>query len=241
MLLHLIELRRRILRVLVVFIVLFLLFFFCAPYLFHQVVSPLLKILPLKGSLIATQITTPLFVPIQLAMDAAMFCTAPYALLQIWLFVAPGLYSGERRRLQWAMISSLILFLMGVLFCFYVVLPFMLNFFLNAVPDGVRLMPDITDAVDFITRMLLLFGFSFQIPLLCVLMVSIGLVSVSTLKIIRPYVIVIAFILGMILTPPDVFSQILMAVPLCMLYELGIVFANLLLKQPIKAVIKTNS
>lgn len=225
MLTYLLELRRRVLRVIIAFVGLFGLFFFFAPTLFHQLVSPLLKVLPLADPLIATQITTPLLIPIRLAADAAMLCTAPFALLQLWYFASPALYWQERHRLRWAILSSLILFCMGVLFCFYVVLPFMLQFFAQAVPVGVRLMPDITYAVDFITRMLLLFGLCFQVPLLCLFFVSIGVVNVKTLKTIRPYIIVAAFIIGMLLTPPDVLSQIILAVPLCLLYELGIVLA----------------
>lgn len=228
MLSHLLELRRRTLYVIAVFLTFCLLFFFFAPHLFHQLVSPLLHVLPLHDSLIATQLTTPLLTPIKLAADAAMLCTAPYALLQIWYFVSPGLYRRERDGLRWAIIGSMSLFCVGVLFCFYVVLPFMLQFFARAVPTGVRLMPDIMYAVDFITHMLLLFGFCFQIPLLCLLLVHLRLMSISTLKIIRPYVIVAAFIIGMLLTPPDVFSQMMLAIPLCLLYELGIILSILI-------------
>jgi sec-independent protein translocase protein TatC len=227
MLTHLFELRRRTLYVMTVFAALFLLFFFFAPNLFHQLVSPLLHVLPLQDPLIATQITTPLLIPIKLAADAAMLCTAPYALLQIWSFASPGLYQQERVTLQWAILGSITLFIIGVLFCFYVVLPFTLQFFAQAVPTGVRFMPDITYAVDFITRMLLLFGICFQVPLLCVFLVYLRIIHVDTLKIIRPYVIVAAFIIGMLLTPPDVLSQITLAVPLCLLYELGIILARI--------------
>ena len=232
MLTHLLELRRRTLYVITVFAALFLLFFFFAPNLFHQLVSPLLHVLPTQDPLIATQITTPLFIPIQLAADAAMLCTTPYALLQIWSFASPGLYQRERSILRWAMLGSMVLFIVGVLFCFYVVLPFMLQFFAQAVPTGVRLMPDITYAVDFITRMLLLFGICFQIPLLCVFLVHLQLINVARLKTVRPYVIVAAFIIGMLLTPPDVLSQIMLAVPICLLYELGIILVTFVTKLP---------
>ena len=223
MLNHLLELRRRTLYVMMTFAGLFLLFFFFAPNLFHQLVSPLLQVLPVQNPLIATQITTPLLTPIKLAADAAMMCTAPFALLQIWYFAAPGLYRRERRSLRVAIIASVLLFCLGMLFCFYVVLPFMLQFFATSVPAGVRLMPDITYAVDFITRMLLLFGLCFQVPLLCLLLVHLQVTDVTSLKAIRPYVIVAAFTIGMLLTPPDVLSQVMLAIPLCLLYELGII------------------
>ena len=232
MLSHLLELRRRTLHVLAVFTALCLLFFIKAPNLFHQLVSPLLHVLPQHESLIATQLTAPLLTPLKLAVDAAMLCTAPYALLQIWYFASPGLYRRERNGLRLAIVGSMLLFCAGVLFCFYVVLPVMLQFFVHAVPVGVRLMPDITYAVDFITRMLLLFGFCFQVPLLCLVLVHLQLINITTLKIIRPYVIVAAFIIGMLLTPPDVVSQIMVALPLCILYELGIVLSVFIKKTP---------
>jgi sec-independent protein translocase protein TatC len=209
----------------VAFIALFLLFFFFAPNLFHQLVAPLLHVLPAHDPLIATHITTPLLIPIKLAADAAILCTTPYALLQIWWFASPGLYQREQSTLRWAILGSILLFVMGVLFCFYVVLPFMLQFFAQAVPPGVRFMPDITYAVDFITRMLMLFGICFQVPLVCVFLVYLQLISVATLKRVRPYIIVAAFIIGMLLTPPDVLSQVMLAGPLCLLYELGIMLA----------------
>lgn len=228
MLMHLLELRRRLLYVILMFAGSFILFFFFAPNLFHQLVSPLLEALPKSEPLIATQITTPLLIPIQLAADAAMLCTAPFALLQLWYFAAPGLYQRERYGFGCTLMGSLLLFCIGVLFCFYMVLPLMLKFFATAVPPGVRLMPDITYAVDFITRMLLLFGGCFQVPLLCLFLVYVKLITVATLRTIRPYIIVSSFILGMLLTPPDVLSQIMLAVPLCLLYELGIMLAILL-------------
>jgi len=224
---YLLEIRRRSLYVITVFLILFLMFFFQAPNLFHQLVSPLLSVLPQQDPLIATQLTTPLLIPIKLAADAALLFTAPYALLQLWYFASPGLYRSERKGLCWAIISSMALFCAGVLFCYCVVLPFMLQFFAHVVPVGVRLMPDISYTVDFITRMLLLFGLCFQVPLICPLLVYLQWTQVATLKTARPYVIVAAFTIGMLLTPPDVFSQMMLAVPLCLLYELGILLAIL--------------
>ena len=225
MLTHLLECRRRMLQVIACFAILFLVFFFIAPNLFHTVIYPLLKVLPANESLIATQITTPLLTPIKLAADAALLGTAPFALLQAWLFASPGLYQRERQLLRKATVSSLLLFIAGILFGFYVVLPYLFTFFAHAVPTGVRLMPDMGYAVDFITRMVLIFGLCFQVPLVCWLMVRLQLIEVATLKMIRPYVIVMSFTIGMLLTPPDVLSQVRLAVPLCLLYEAGIFFA----------------
>lgn len=227
MLTYLFELRRRLLQVIAVFIALFILFFFLTPELFRVLMRPLLRVLPEHDTLVATQITSPVFTPIKIAIDAAMLSTAPYALFQSWRFASPGLYRRERAILRGAIIASLLLFSAGVLFCFFVALPVMLQFFAQSLPAGVRFMPDIVYAVDFMTRMLLIFGFSFQVPLVCLLLVSLKVIHLSTLKTVRPYVIVGAFTLGMLLTPPDVVSQIMLAVPLCLLYELGILLVIL--------------
>lgn len=225
MLIHLLELRRRVLYTLICFGSLFLLFFFIAADLFHWLVTPLLHSLPNQDGLIATQITSSVFTPLKLAADAALLLSAPFALYQIWCFISPGLYKKEQDQARGAIIISLMLFVSGMLFCFYLVLPFMFQFFTQALPEGVRLMPDMAYTLDFITRMLLLFGFSFQVPLICLLVVRLKIIDVASLKKIRPYIIVAAFTLGMLLTPPDVLSQVMLAVPLCLLYELGIILA----------------
>jgi sec-independent protein translocase protein TatC len=225
MLNHLLELRRRGLQTLICFSTLFLFFFFFANDLFYALVSPLLHNLSTQDSLIATQVTSPVFTPLKLAADAAMLLSTPFALFQFWRFISPGLYKKEQRTLRIALIFSLFLFLAGVLFCFYLVLPFMFHFFAHSLPKGVRYMPDIGSALDFITHMLLIFGLCFQIPLMCFVLVHLKIIDVMTLKKIRPYIIVGAFTIGMLLTPPDVFSQIMLAVPLCLLYEAGIILA----------------
>jgi sec-independent protein translocase protein TatC len=227
MLSHLIELRRRSLRIIALFLALFIVLFYFNDYLFLFIVSPLLAALPINETLIATQITSPLIIPIKLAFDVAMLITCPFAIVQLWQFIAPGLYKYERNGLKWMAIMSFMLFTVGMLFCFYIVLPFILQFFAASVPAGVRFMPDMAYAINFIIRMLLLFGISFQVPLICLLLVRLALVNVATLSVIRPYVIVAFFIAGMLLTPPDILSQILLAAPLCILYELGIVLAKL--------------
>lgn len=225
MLNHLLELRRRGLHTLIWFALLFFIFFFLANRLFQALVSPLLDTLTTKESIIATDVTSPVFTPLKLAADAAMLLSAPFALFQSWRFISPGLYKNEQRILRTALILSLILFLVGVLFCFYLVLPFMFQFFSHSLPKGVRYMPDMSYALDFITRMLMTFGFCFQIPLICCVLVRLKIIEVITLKNMRPYVIVSAFIIGMLLTPPDVFSQIMLALPLCFLYEIGIILS----------------
>lgn len=223
---HLLELRRRSMHTLFCFGLLFLLFFFLANELFQALVSPLLTSLSNSGELIATQISAPIFTPLKLAADAALLLTAPIALFQLWRFISPGLYPQEQKTLRLGLGLSLILFVIGVLFCFYLILPFMFQLFIHALPKGVQYMPDMSYALDFITHMLLLFGLCFQVPLVCFMLVRLNLVRVKELKKIRPYIIVAAFIVGMLLTPPDVFSQIMLAIPLCLLYELGIILAT---------------
>ncbi len=225
MLSHLLELRRRALFTLSCFGVLFCAFFFIATDLFHFIVTPLLSCLPQQEGLIATQITSSVFTPLKLAADTAMLFTAPFALYHLWRFISPGLYKKEQKQFKGAIMISMFLFVSGMLFCFFLILPFMFQFFAQALPKGVKLMPDITYTLDFITRMLMLFGFSFQVPLICLILVRLNLVSIITLKKIRPYAIVGAFIIGMLLTPPDVLSQLMLAIPLCLLYESGIILA----------------
>ena len=227
MLSHFLELRRRIVHVLIIFSLFFLVLFLFAPQLFQVFMLPLFRVLPAKKALIATQITTPLVVSVKLAMDAAILFTAPSALWHIWRFASPGLYQQERRWIGRATIVSIFLFFIGILFGFYLLIPCLLTFFIRAFPVNVQLMPDMAYTVDFITQMLLISGLSFQIPLVCALLVHLHLVDVATLKRIRPYVIVFAFILGMLFTPPDVLSQVMLAVPLCVLYEVGIVLSGI--------------
>lgn len=231
---HLIEIRSRLLQTLVIFVGFFILFFCMSSQLLQILITPLLRILSRDTPLIITQITSAFFTPTKLAVDAAILATTPIALIHAWRFIAPGLYTRERKPVRWALGCSLLLFVTGVLFCFYLVLPFMLQFFVQSAPPGTHLMPDIIPTVDFITHMLWVFGLCFQIPMVCAVAVRMRLISFTSLKNLRPYAIVCAFVLGMLLTPPDVFSQVLLAVPLCLLYELGIVLALFLNKLPLK-------
>jgi sec-independent protein translocase protein TatC len=225
MLVHLLELRQRLLAVLLCFGALFLLFFLMSGDLYHWLVRPLMHALPLQQGIIATQITSALFTPLKLASSAALLFSMPFALYHLWRFISPGLYKKEQQHIRGLAAISLALFLAGTLFCFYLILPFMFQFFISALPKDVRLMPDMAYTLEFITHMLILFGLCFQVPLICLVLVRLNITSLATLRQIRPYMIVAAFVLGMILTPPDVLSQIMLAVPLCLLYELGIILA----------------
>jgi sec-independent protein translocase protein TatC len=226
MLQYLIELRQKLLISLFVFACLFLFCFYFANELFLIVASPLLTSLSSQSELIATEITAPLLIPIKLAANTALLLTAPFVLFQLWRFTVPALYKRERKPLKGAVWTSLVLFCLGVLFCYYLILPFLFQCLVNAVPMGVKMMPDISNSLDFITRMLLIFGIFFQIPLICLTLSQLQWIDMETLTRLRPYVIVAAFIIGMLLTPPDVLSQILLAVPLCLLYEFGILLVK---------------
>ena len=222
MITSLFELRQRILVVLVFFCTLFLLFFYWANPLLHYVLQPLQKTLLPQSHLIATQVTSTVLVPLTLAANTAFLFTTPFALIQLWYFAAPGLYVHEKKLFISAILGSLVLFILGMLFGFFIVLPLLFQFFTQALPNNVQLMPDITSSTSFITHMLWVFGLAFQVPLITTVLVQLRWIQRATLKQIRPYVIVSAFIVGMLLTPPDVLSQITLAVPLCILYELGI-------------------
>jgi sec-independent protein translocase protein TatC len=226
MLEYLIEIRRRAIKILILFGIFFTVLFFYADELFYFFVSPLIQALPNHHTLIATDVTAPLMTPIKLALNVAMLITTPIALFEVWQFISPGLYKHEKSHVKGIAVASFVLFFAGLGFCFFVVLPFILLFFANTVPNGVQYMPDMTLAIDFIVHMLLVFGLCFQVPLVCLLLTQFGLTDVSTLKTIRPYVIVSSFIIGMLLTPPDVLSQAMLALPLCLLYELGIVLSS---------------
>lgn len=223
---HLIELRARLLRTVIFFCVALGVGFYFSSPLFLILVRPLLNVLPQGETLIATHLMSPVLTPIQLAVDIALLVTAPVLLYQVWRFIMPGLYPHERQTARGVMMTSLFLFMLGACFAFYLVLPSMLHLLVHATPPGVRFLPEMNQALDFITHMLSLFGFCFQIPLLCRVAVHLGWIKLHTLKSIRPYVVVAAFTLGMLLTPPDVLSQVMLAIPLWLLYELGILIAG---------------
>ena len=226
MIVHLLEIRQRLIRTIFFFIFILTLFVLFSKSLLTALIKPLLEVLPAGGALIATNIISPLCTPINLAINTAMLFTAPVLLYHIWRFILPGLYVKEKKILRVVITSSLILFITGAAAAFYIILPWMLSFFTNAVPDGVHFVPEMNSAVDFITHMLFLFGICFQIPLLCPVLVRCGVIKYDVLKKIRPYIIVAAFIFGMLITPPDVTSQIIVAIPCCLLYEMGIFLAK---------------
>lgn len=224
---YLIEFRQRMMRCLGVFIVFFAILFVYAQETYVLFLSPLIKALPQGHGLQAIHVTSPVLTPISLACDFAVMMTLPYFLYQVWCFIAPALYPKEKTPLMGVVGMSVALFVLGILFAYCIVLPYLFVFFAQSVPKGVQWFPDMTEALDFMMRMLMVFGLSFQLPLLCVVLEGMQWMTLEQLKKIRPYVIVLAFIMGMLLTPPDVLSQCMLAIPLCLLYELGLFLIQL--------------
>ena len=223
---HLIELRTRLLHVAVALLLVFICLFPWAADLYALLAQPLLAKLPQGGQMIATDVTTPFFVPLKVAMMTAVLIALPYILYQIWRFVAPGLYAHEKRLVVPLIVASTLLFFCGMAFAYFAVFPVVFSFITAAAPEGVAVMTDIDKYLSFVLGMFMAFGVTFQTPVAVVLLVRMNIVSIEKLKEIRSYVIVGAFVVGAIFTPPDVISQFMLAIPLWLLYEAGIVVAS---------------
>ena len=227
---HLIELRDRLIRGLVAVLVVFVVLFPFSNAIYTYVAQPLMEQLPQGSSMIATEVATPFLTPFRLALVAAVFVAMPYLLYQMWAFVAPGLYRHEKRLAVPLLVSSIVLFYVGVAFAYFIVFPLIFSFFVATTPDGVSMMTDISKYLDFVLALFFAFGLAFEIPVATVLVVAAGFVRPEQLAEKRPYVIVGAFVIGMFLTPPDVFSQTLLAVPMWLLFEAGVYFSRIILK-----------
>ncbi len=229
---HLIELRKRLLNSVLALLVAFICLFPFANKLYTLLAQPLRAKLPKGGQMIATDVTTPFFVPLKVAMMAAFLIALPYILYQIWRFVAPGLYAHEKRLVLPLVVASTLLFFGGMAFAYFVVFPVVFGFITSSAPQGVAVMTDIEKYLSFALTMFVAFGVTFQVPVAVVLLVRMGVVTTAKLKEIRPYVIVGAFIAGAIFTPPDVVSQFMLAMPLWLLYEAGIVVGGWVKPKP---------
>jgi sec-independent protein translocase protein TatC len=227
---HLIELRDVLLRTLIGFALVLLMLLPFANKIYSLLAAPLLAQLPSGGQMIATAVTTPFFVPMKVAMMAAFIVTLPHTMYQAWSFVAPGLYAHEKKIMVPMIVASCCLFLMGMAFAYFLVLPVIFEFIISAAPVGVAVMTDIANYLDFVIGLFFAFGLAFQVPIAVILVVYFGWFDVIQLKAMRAYVVVVAFILGAIFTPPDVVSQFMLALPICMLYELGILLAGFIAK-----------
>lgn len=214
---HLIELRDRLLRSVVGILVVFVGLFPFANKVYALLAAPMLEKLPEGTQMIATAVVTPFFVPMKVAMMAAFVISLPHTLYQLWMFVAPGLYAHEKKLMLPAIIGSSFLFVCGMAFAYFLVFPVVFAFILNSAPEGVAVMTDIAEYLDFVMTLFLAFGFAFEVPIVVVLMARFGWVTTAQLKEVRGYVIVGAFVLAAIFTPPDIISQFMLAVPLWML------------------------
>jgi sec-independent protein translocase protein TatC len=232
---HLIELRSRLVRSVVALVLVFVCLFPWAADLYALLAQPLLAKLPQGGQMIATGVTTPFFVPLKVALMAAFLISLPYILYQIWCFIAPGLYEHEKRWIFPMVGTSLLLFFCGMAFAYFLVFPVVFGFTTASAPQGVAVMPDIDQYLSFVLSMFLAFGITFQVPVAVVVLVKMGFVSIAKLKEVRRYVFVGAFIIGAIFTPPDVVSQFMLAIPLWLLYEAGIVVAGWMAGAPKQA------
>ncbi|MES1929799.1 Sec-independent protein translocase subunit TatC [Salinisphaera dokdonensis CL-ES53] len=224
---HLLELRTRLLRIVIGILIIFLPLAYFARDLFTFLSGPLLAHMPEGNSLIATGVAAPFLAPFKLSMLLAIALSLPWTLYQIWMFVAPGLYAQERRLVTPLLISSTGLFYLGMAFAYYAVFPVVFGFFISVAPTGVAVMTDISAYLDFVLGMFMAFGIAFELPVAIFLIVWAGFVTPRQLASYRAYVVVGAFAVGMVLTPPDVISQTLLAVPVYLLYEIGIWMARI--------------
>ncbi|MCL2307645.1 MAG: twin-arginine translocase subunit TatC [Proteobacteria bacterium] len=226
---HLIELRNRLLRSIIAILVVFLFLYLVFPKgdaIYTFLAQPLMNVLPEGTSMIATEVTAPFFVPLKVTLMAAFLITLPYVLWQLWAFVAPGLYRHEKKLMIPVLLSSLILFLIGMAFAYFIVFPVVFKFFATLVPDGVQMMTDIGKYVSFVLTMFLAFGVTFETPVVVMVLIYMNIVTLEQFRNARPYIIVGAFVVAAIFTPPDVLSQLFLAFPLWLLYELGMFLAR---------------
>ncbi|SDU29841.1 sec-independent protein translocase protein TatC [Pseudomonas pohangensis] len=227
---HLTELRTRLLRCVVTVLLLFAGLFYFAQDIYALVAAPLRAFLPAGATMIATGVASPFLTPFKLTLVVALFLSIPVILQQIWGFIAPGLYAKEKRIAVPLLISSILLFYAGMAFAYFVVFPLIFSFFASVTPEGVAMMTDIGQYLDFVLTLFFAFGVAFEIPVATFLLIWVGIVDVQTLRKSRPYVIVGCFVIGMFLTPPDVFSQTLLALPMWLLFESGLFFGAMIKK-----------
>ena len=225
---HLIELRDRLIRILVVILIFFLGFIAFANDLYAYLANPLQSLLPEGASMIATQVASPFLAPFKLALYLSVYCGAPMILYQLWGFIAPGLYDNEKKIAGPLLISSIVLFYAGMAFAYFAVFPLVFGFFTTVGPTGVTVMTDIDAYLSFVLKLFLAFGLAFEIPIATMLLIKAGIASPDSLKDKRPYVFIGCFVVGMLVTPPDVISQTLLAVPMWLLFEVGLIGARFL-------------
>jgi sec-independent protein translocase protein TatC len=223
---HLLELRTRLIRVLICLGILSVAGIPFASQIYAFVASPLLDILPAGSSMIATQVTSPFMAPLKLVLFSALLITMPYLFYEIWMFMSPGLYKNEKSFVAPLMVSTILLFSAGVVFAYLVVLPIIFKFFIGVAPESIQVMTDINQYLSFVIKLIFAFGIAFEIPIATFLLIRTGIAKKESLIKARPYLIILFFVIGMLLTPPDIFSQLFLAIPMWMLFELGLLFSK---------------
>jgi sec-independent protein translocase protein TatC len=223
---HLIELRNRLLKCIVAVLVVFAALAAFAQEIYHYLAMPLMAVLPDNSSMIATDVAAPFFAPFKLTFIVAICLAIPFILLQIWQFIAPALYKREKRLMAPLVLSSTLLFYAGIAFAYFIVFPIVFSFFTSMAPQGVTIATDISSYLDFVLKLFFAFGLSFEIPVAILLLIWTGATTRDALAQKRPYIVVGAFILGMLLTPPDVISQTLLALPMWLLFEIGLILSR---------------
>jgi sec-independent protein translocase protein TatC len=223
---HLLELRSRLIRVIICLGILFVVGIPFASEIYGFVASPLLTILPEGSSMIATQVSSPFMAPIKLVLFAALLITMPYLFYEVWMFMSPGLYKNEKTFVMPLMITTMILFTAGIAFAYFVVCPIIFKFFIASAPNSIQVMTDISQYLNFIIKLVFAFGIAFEIPVATFLLIKSGIVKKDSLIKSRPYLIILFFVIGMLLTPPDIFSQLFLAIPMWVLFELGLLISK---------------
>ncbi|MBL6895248.1 MAG: twin-arginine translocase subunit TatC [Porticoccaceae bacterium] len=224
---HLVEFRNRVLRSVLAVLIIFAGLFSFSNEIYLYISEPIRAFLPTNTSMIATEVASPFLTPFKLTLVLSVFAAMPFILYQTWAFLAPGLYKREKKIVLPLFFSSVFLFYAGMAFAYYVVFPLVFMFFTSIAPDGISVMPDIRSYLDFVLKLFFAFGLSFEIPIALVILSWMGAVEPNNLAKKRPYVFVLCFILGMLLTPPDIISQTLLAVPMWLLFEVGILFGRI--------------
>jgi sec-independent protein translocase protein TatC len=223
---HLLELRTRLLHAVLSVLVVFCSLIYFAQDIYQYVAKPLLAVMPEGTQMIATDVASPFFTPFKLTIVLSIFIAMPYILYQLWSFIAPGLYKHEKRLMAPLMLGSTLLFYGGIAFAYYVVFPVAFAFFSSVAPDGVTIATDISNYLDFVLKLFFAFGAAFEIPIVIILLCWTGVTTPASLRTKRPYIVVGAFVVGMLLTPPDIISQTMLALPMLLLFELGIIIAS---------------
>ena len=234
---HLTELRDRIIRCLIAVFIIFLFLFPFANEIYEFISLPLRDLLPEGASMIATEVASPFLTPFKLSMLLSLYLAMPYVLFQIWRFIAPGMYLTEQRIAIPILSSSIILFYAGTAFAYFVVFPLVFSFFTSVAPDGIEIMTDINRYLDFVLKLFFAFGIAFEIPIIAIILIVTGVTTAEKLASKRPFILVGCFVIGMLLTPPDVISQSLLAIPMWILFEIGIFLARRM--EPVKDEIDT--